>query len=83
MSKSSTGLSLTLYTGPHCELCEHAQAVYEQLSPKNTVLHKVNIRDHSDLYHLYALRIPVLKRSDTGAELGWPFDIDMLEQFLA
>jgi len=28
------------------------------------------------------VRIPVLKREDNGAELGWPFTLDELELFL-
>ena len=51
--------------------------MYEQLQ-----ITKHNIRDNTDHYHLYAVRIPVLKREDNGAELGWPFTLDELELFL-
>jgi hypothetical protein len=30
----------------------------------------------------YGLRIPVLRRTDTGAELDWPFDAGQVVQFL-
>lgn len=83
MSSGNLSLALTLYTGPHCELCEHALEIYRKVQPANVKLTQVNIRTSSDLYHLYAVRIPVLKREDTQAELGWPFDAMMLEQFLA
>jgi hypothetical protein len=73
---------LILYTGPHCELCDHALEIYEQINPEHTHLKKVNIRSDTELYHLYGARIPVLKRNDNQQELGWPFDAAMLEQFL-
>jgi hypothetical protein len=75
-------LALILYTGPHCELCDHALKVYAQVNPEQTRLEKVNIRSDAQLYHLYGARIPVLKRNDNQRELGWPFDAAMLEQFL-
>tara|TARA_R110002124_G_scaffold50930_5_gene147642 strand:+ start:35 stop:349 length:315 start_codon:yes stop_codon:yes gene_type:complete len=45
-------------------------------------LEKINIRDSADLYHLYGARIPVLKREKTDSELGWPFTLDDLIEFL-
>lgn len=45
-------------------------------------LKKINIRDSAALYHLYGARIPVLKRETTDSELGWPFTIDDLIEFL-
>ncbi|WP_395343112.1 glutaredoxin family protein [Ningiella sp. W23] len=82
MVNDASELRLILYTGPHCELCDHAFTVYQNLAPANVSLVKQNIRDDAQLYHLYAVRIPVLKREDTGAELGWPFNENDLEQFL-
>ncbi|WP_371193110.1 glutaredoxin family protein [Glaciecola sp. SC05] len=82
MKKTAVNIDLIMYTGPHCELCEHAQEVFEELKPPDVSMVKVNIRDDSQLYHLYAVRIPVLKRQDSQAELAWPFDVTMLEQFL-
>lgn len=82
MSSQTKPLALVLYTGPHCELCDHAMEVYRELSPVNTSLESLNIREDTELYHLYAVRIPVIKRMDTQAELCWPFDVKMLEQFL-
>ena len=45
-------------------------------------LEKVNIRDSADLYHLYGARIPVLKIEKSDSELGWPFTLDDLIEFL-
>lgn len=79
---TTASLSLTLFTGPQCELCELALEVWRQVNTDHATLTQVNIRGNAGLYHLYAIRIPVLKREDTQAELGWPFDQPMLEQFL-
>lgn len=45
-------------------------------------LEKVNIRDSVALYHLYGARIPVLKNELNDSELGWPFTLDDLIEFL-
>ena len=78
-------IDLVLYTGPHCELCDHAMDVYKTLPTAildSLSLSTQNIRDDSALYHLYALRIPVIKRLDNQQELGWPFDLESLMWFL-
>ncbi|MCW8092303.1 glutaredoxin family protein [Alteromonas sp. ASW11-130] len=74
-------LRLVLYTGPDCHLCNDALDVIAQLK-QPVMVEKVNIRDSTELYHLYGARIPVVKRKDTGAELGWPFNVDSLEQYI-
>jgi hypothetical protein len=56
----------------------------EQCAPKwHSALEKVDIKSSPDFYHLYAARIPVLKRVDSQAELGWPFDAQQLTEFLS
>ena len=35
----------------------------------------VEIADDEDLLERYGVRIPVLRRLDTGEELDWPFDV--------
>ncbi|BCQ63772.1 hypothetical protein PBOI14_55220 [Pseudomonas sp. Boi14] len=42
----------------------------------------VDIADSQQLFDSYGLRIPVLRRVDTGAELGWPFDAEQVVAFL-
>jgi hypothetical protein len=42
----------------------------------------VDVRDSTDLYHLYGARIPVLYREDINSELPWPFDSFQLCEFL-
>ncbi len=58
-----------------------------QHSPSGSQLERVeleiiNIRDSTELYHLYASRIPVLKKTDDESELGWPFTLEDLIEFL-
>lgn len=76
-------MKLTLYTGPHCGLCDDALTIIKSLNDQSIEVEKVNIRESAELYHLYAVRIPVLKREDNKAELGWPFDKQKLQAFLA
>jgi len=42
----------------------------------------IEIADSDKLMELYGIRIPVIKRLDSGNELGWPFDINILTDFL-
>ena len=46
------------------------------------VIDEVDIADSDELLALYGIRIPVIKRSDTGVEIGWPFDSQQFIQFL-
>jgi len=79
-------MKITFFTGPDCELCDHAQALIDTVfgdSPDAAYLsvEKKNIRTDPEYYHLYATRIPVLKREDTAQELAWPFNADSLRAF--
>jgi len=42
----------------------------------------VDIAENEDWVEDYGLRIPVLRRLDTGAELDWPFDAEQVVAFL-
>ena len=77
-------MKLAFYTGPQCHLRELADEVLAKTSQSQQLnITKYNIREDANLYHLYAVRIPVIKRLDTGAELGWPFDVEQAENFLS
>ncbi len=63
--------SLILYSTVGCHLCEQAQGlVYATLG---RTVPEVDIADDDGLLERYGVRIPVLKRTDTGDEIGWPF----------
>lgn len=74
--------SITLYSTLDCHLCEQALALLEPLLAAEWELEYVDISDNEALIDRYGLRIPVVLRADTGAELGWPFDTRGLLQFL-
>ena len=65
-----------------CHLCEIAEAEVMPLVEHGLLVELVDIADPEDLTDIYGLRIPVLRRTDTGAELDWPFDTDQVVAFL-
>ncbi len=77
---------LTLYSTLGCHLCEHALDIIQPLinsrEGSEYVLEEVDIADSDQLVELYGIRIPVVKRLDTQAEIGWPFDRQQFVEFL-
>ena len=71
--------TLELYGTSCCHLCEEAQTI---LCDAGVVAQDVDIADDGSLLERYGARIPVLRRTDNGAELGWPFDAVAVVQFL-
>jgi hypothetical protein len=65
-----------------CHLCEIAEAEIMPLVEHGLLVELVDITDPDDLTEAYGLRIPVLRRVDTGAELDWPFDAEQVVAFL-
>ena len=66
-----------------CHLCEVAEGVLMPLVDENCwLVELVDIASSEETVEAYGLRIPVLRRVDTGAELDWPFDIDQVVHFL-
>lgn len=72
-------MDIRLYGTACCHLCDEAQAILHELGIQ---AEHVDIADDDDLLEKYGIRIPVLKRLDTGAELGWPFDAAAVSRFL-
>ncbi|OGS97780.1 MAG: glutaredoxin [Gallionellales bacterium RIFCSPLOWO2_02_60_31] len=68
-----------LYGTSCCRLCEEAEAV---LREAGVAAEHNDIADDDGLLEKYGIRIPVLRRADSGAELGWPFDAAAVMQFL-
>jgi len=66
--------------------CANNESAFQPSPSKISIepieLEKVNIRDSAALYHLYGARIPVLKNDKNDLELGWPFTLDDLIEFL-
>ena len=65
-----------------CHLCEVAQALLMPFVEHGLLVELVDIAEHEHLFEGYALRIPVLRRCDTGAELNWPFAAEHVVAFL-
>lgn len=62
---------LILYSTSGCHLCEEAQKlIYATLG---YAVAEVDITEDERLLERYGIRIPVLCRTDTGREVGWPF----------
>ena len=73
--------SLRLYSRPECHLCDCARELLQETVP-GKLFETLNIEDDLVLLERYNIRIPVLQRLDSGAELDWPFDDDDIEAFL-
>jgi len=71
---------LLLYTTSGCHLCEQAERLIQQ---QTIAFRAVEIADDAQLLEEYGVRIPVLRRRETGQELSWPFDADALQRWLA
>jgi hypothetical protein len=71
---------LYLYSTSHCHLCELAETLLIESSIKAVKI--IEITENEQLLLQYGLRIPVLKRLDTDAELDWPFNQSDISLFL-
>jgi len=70
---------IQLYGTEFCHLCEEAEAI---LRKAGVAAVPIDIAEHDDLLEKYGARIPVLRRVDNDAELGWPFDAVDVARFL-
>ena len=73
-------MSLTLYQRDNCHLCDLALEILAAAQIPD--FESVFIDDDAVLEARYGLRVPVLRNEASGAELGWPFDIERLRTFL-
>jgi len=73
--------SLLMYSTLGCHLCEEAQQVVVAVLGQPVL--EVDIADDSELLERYGLRIPVLMAPSQGKELGWPFDVATLRDWLS
>lgn len=65
-----------------CHLCEVAEALLMPFVEHGLLVELVDIAEHEDWVEHYGLRIPVLRRTDSGAELDWPFEAEQIVEFL-
>lgn len=65
-----------------CHLCEVAEAVLLPFVEHGLLVELIDIAEGEVQVETYGLRIPVLRRVDTGAELDWPFEAAQVASFL-
>ncbi|MBM7060939.1 glutaredoxin family protein [Pseudomonas sp. UL073] len=65
-----------------CHLCEVAEALLMPFVEHGLLVELIDIAEYEESVERYGLRIPVLRRCDTGAELDWPFDGEQVANFL-
>ena len=70
---------IKLYSTKFCHLCEEAETIIQKAGI--SAIH-IDIAEDDDLFEKYSARIPVLRRIDNDAELGWPFDAATVLKFL-
>jgi Glutaredoxin-like domain (DUF836). len=63
--------ALILYTTLGCHLCEQAQTI---IARTQATFKLIDIADDETLVETYGVRIPVVKNSANGKEIGWPFN---------
>ncbi len=73
-------MPLILYQRDDCHLCDLALDILA--NARIPEFESVFIDDDDALESRYGIRVPVLHRSDTGAELDWPFDAGAVGTFL-
>lgn len=74
---------LTLYHTDGCHLCELAEALLAPAADRaGLAWQKQDIAADDQLIERYGIRIPVIRNEVDGAEIGWPFDADGLQEWL-
>lgn len=77
---------LHLYHTAGCHLCEEAQELALVALALRGIgadaLEPVEIADDTELLQRYGTTIPVLRRLDSGQELGWPFGLEAILRLL-
>ena len=82
---SHTEPQLLFYTTEHCHLCEQAESLLVEVANSTSRqfdVEAVDIAFDEILVARYGELIPVLRRTQDGAELSWPFSAQDLSVFL-
>jgi hypothetical protein len=72
-----------LFATPGCQLCAMAEHELMPMVEHGLMVELIDISSQPALIERYELRVPVLRRVDTGAELEWPFEADQIAVFLS
>jgi glutaredoxin len=74
--------TLILFSTLGCHLCEQALELVTPIITDCYQIDEVDISESEALMEKYGIRIPVITRQDTGAEIGWPFDRQQFVEFI-
>jgi Glutaredoxin-like domain (DUF836) len=68
-----------------CHLCEQAETIVNEALTDSSdfILEYIDIAEFDNWQHQYALRIPVIFHPETQNDLGWPFDLKHVTQFIS
>ncbi|MEO7936957.1 MAG: glutaredoxin family protein [Dokdonella sp.] len=69
-----------LYQRDDCQLCDEAVAILAHANAPD--FKSIWIDDNAALEARYGDRVPVLRDSESGREMEWPFDVQRVSQFL-
>ena len=69
-----------LFQRDDCQLCDQALAVLS--AARAPEFESVFIDDDPDLESRYGTRVPVFRDAHRNRELDWPFDANLLREFL-
>jgi hypothetical protein len=73
-------MRLILFGTSCCHLCEQAEIIINACMPNG--VETVDIAVQDQWQEQYAVRIPVLYDPETKQELGWPFGLAEVEDFV-
>jgi hypothetical protein len=73
-------MRLILFGTSGCHLCEQAEVIVNACVPEG--VEYVDIAEQEQWIERYGLRIPVLCDLESGRELGWPFDLVEVNDFI-
>ena len=73
-------VKLVLLGTPGCHLCEQAEDIMTACA--KVEVESIDIAEQQQWQEKYAIRIPVLYHAETGNELGWPFDLANVNDFI-
>lgn len=80
----SANQQIILYGTQGCHLCDKAERVVRRLAPAYSLQFVYcDIAGDDQLMQRFALQIPVLEHSASGAQLSWPIDDDTFVAFVA
>jgi len=73
-------IKLILLGTSGCHLCEEAELIMSSCQQVDIEL--IDIAEQEQWQEKYAIRIPVLYHVESTSELGWPFELQQVQQFI-